>query len=175
MSHFPGIKSVSLEIDLMAGWIPTKSFSPPLRIQLDGTTLIQTPSHIKSQYPTYRPLKQLGRDKNWLEATSYHSPKIGDRWHLSRVNFHSHWKTINMLTTSWTNSPKLVQLATRARWPGAGCNKESVESQPIPAGNLEDNFLKVHRTSNPTGFSNFRSKLRIRDRCELLRCLYVKL
>ena len=36
---WPDLTPVSLEIDLMAGWMPTKSFAPHLRIRLDGTTL----------------------------------------------------------------------------------------------------------------------------------------
>ena len=36
---WPDLMPVTLKIDLMAGWRPTKSFAPPLRIRLDSTTL----------------------------------------------------------------------------------------------------------------------------------------
>ena len=36
---WPDLTPVSSEIDLMAGWMPTKSFAPPLLIRRDGTIL----------------------------------------------------------------------------------------------------------------------------------------
>ena len=84
---WPDLSPVSLDIDLMAGWIPTKSFASPLRILLGGTTLKLAPNPPQMLiFPTYRSIQRLGRLK---QVTDYLSPKISDRRRLSRIDFHS--------------------------------------------------------------------------------------
>ena len=84
----PDLTPVSLENDLMAGWMLTKSFAPHLQIRLHSTTLKLTPNpQQKSIFSTYRSIQQLGRLK---QARDHLSPKIGDRWRLSLVDSHSH-------------------------------------------------------------------------------------
>ena len=85
-----------------------KSFAPPLRTRLDGTTLksASTP-YQKSISPTYRSIQRLGRPK---QTKGHLSPKIGDRWRLSQVDSHPQRKPITFpragpTHTSWANSP----------------------------------------------------------------------
>ena len=75
--------------DLMAGWEYTESLAPPLRVRLDGTTLQFTsnPHHESLYFPPYRPNSGL---KSQKRARGHLSPVIGDRWHLSRNDSHSH-------------------------------------------------------------------------------------
>ena len=87
----------------------SKSFAPPLRPRLDGTTLKSAPNpHQKSISPTYRSVQRLGRPK---QARGHLSPKIGDKWHLSQLDSHPHRKPITLppragpIHTSWVNSP----------------------------------------------------------------------
>ena len=52
----------------------TKSIAPPLRIQLEGTTLKLVPNpHHKSIFPTYRSIQRLGRPK---QARDHLSQKL---------------------------------------------------------------------------------------------------
>ena len=65
-----------------------KEFCTPLRTRLDGTTLKSAPNpHQKSIPPTYRSIQRFGRPK---QARGHLSPKIGDKWRLSQVDYHSH-------------------------------------------------------------------------------------
>ena len=70
---WPDLTPVSLEIDPIAGWMFTKSFTPPLWIRLDGTTLKLVPNpviHSKSQhFPLVGQYSGL-EDQNRIEATS---------------------------------------------------------------------------------------------------------
>ena len=84
----------------------TKSFTPLLRIRIGGTTLKLTPNpHQKSIFPTYRSLQRLGKPK---QDRSHLSTKIGDRWRLFRVDYHSPISLpprAGPTHMSWVNSP----------------------------------------------------------------------
>ena len=57
---WPDLTPGSLEIDLMAGWMLTTSFVPPLRIRRDGTTLkLASNPHQQSILPTFRTIRWL--------------------------------------------------------------------------------------------------------------------
>ena len=55
----------------LAGWMLSKSFAPPLRNRLDGTTLKSAPNPHQRQY--FPPIGQYSglKDQNRLEATSH--------------------------------------------------------------------------------------------------------
>ena len=93
----------------LAGWIFSRSFAPPLRIRLYGTTLKSAPNpHQTPKSPNYKLIQRLGRPK---PARGHLSPRIGDRWRLSRVDSHSHWMPMVLppragpTHISWPNSP----------------------------------------------------------------------
>ena len=88
----------SAKTGYLAGWILSRSFAPPLRTRLDSTTLKSAPNpHQTPKSPIYRLIQRLGRPK---PARGHLSPRIGDRWRLSRVDSHSHWMPIVLPTAS---------------------------------------------------------------------------
>ena len=68
----------------LAGWTLSKSFAPPHRIRRDVITLESAPNPHKTPIsPIYRLIQRPGRPK---QTRGHLSPKIGDRWRLSRVD-----------------------------------------------------------------------------------------
>ena len=149
-----------------------KSIAPPLQIRLDGTTLKLAPNpHQKSIFPTYRSLQRLGRPKH---ARGHLSQKIGDRWHLSWVDSHSHWKPLTLPPRAGPTHISCANLPPERGGGGLELIDKSPVNQPKSAGSPFDNSYKVNWTSKPSSLYTFSVKfgwiLRLKLTLKLLLC-----
>ena len=156
-----------------------KSFAPPLRIRLDGTILKSAPNpHETPIFPIYRSIYSGLEDQNRLEAT-YLSPKIGDRWRLSRVDSHSHRKPIALppragpTHMNWINSPP-EHVARGGGGLAVIRNRSKVNQYRLAIWKIT--FVRLTEPLiQPIFDYKVQSSAGIRDCYELLRYCYVKL
>ena len=99
---------VSFEIDLMAGWRPTKSFAPPLLIRLDSTIL-----KINAQFTPRVNISHLHDNTVAWKTKTGERPPLTKNWRQTALlpsYLSLTLQAYNTPTTSWSNSHKLAQL-----------------------------------------------------------------